>query len=68
MWRSDQWLVTIECNSVLLATSHLTVFSGEWLVVGGEWLARDVMDSLTGHGPLAISRSGDHNPHGQPGR
>ena len=38
---NDQWLVTIECNSALLATSHPTVVSGEWLVVSGEWLVED---------------------------
>jgi hypothetical protein len=44
------------------------VVSGEWLVVGGEWPVKIPVGSLTGYRPLATGCSGDHNPHGQPGR
>ena len=47
--RVASWLVTIGCNSDLLATSDLTVVSGEWLLVGGEWLVKAPVGFLTGH-------------------
>ena len=37
----DQWLVTIPCNSVLLATSHPTLAGGKRLVVSGDWLVKN---------------------------
>ena len=60
VWLSDQWLVTIECNSALLATSHSDVVGGEWLVVGGEWPVkgpRRFLDWLLAAGDRPLRRS-----------